>query len=259
MDSVPRETLDLILKQLLAYHHPITERFAKITEDSKEDLLNARLVCRGFWASKSLQDAFGRVLGEIPLFREDLRLDRFEAISQSKYADKMATLTFPGILVLGWSDEQLCVFKSKLCRLFYDFPHVENLRISHEGLEEPVDPRDFPRWAKGLIFHLVLEFQTPEITTRSVEFPLEGLAAWSYSVLAYRDLSGLKFLTRLSVNLTTGTYRPILERGLFGCQNLEFLEIALGVPIGITIIGHDLWMRGRHQKTSCFQSSKPSG
>ncbi|KAJ4353565.1 uncharacterized protein N0V89_005295 [Didymosphaeria variabile] len=238
MDSLPRETLDIILEQLLVYNHPVTERFATITDESKKDVLNARLVCRGFCESKSMQDAFCRLLEEIPLFHEDLRLERFESVSKSRYADNMATLTFPGSLVSYWSDEQLYIFRLKLRKLIYYFPHVYNLRIGYEGFGEAengslwIDTNEelslITQWAEGLIFDLLLQFQTSDLGIRSVELLLQGLGAWSCSIPPHCDLSGLKMLTRLSVNLIIAKHTPILDWRLQECQNLEFLEIALG-------------------------------
>lgn len=94
MEKVPPEILDTILAHLIVRQRSLTERDALITPESRKDVPNARLVCRGFCYSKSLKDDFVQVLEETFLLFEDYNFQRLFEVAYSEYAAKMTSLTF---------------------------------------------------------------------------------------------------------------------------------------------------------------------
>jgi hypothetical protein len=198
MDSIPAETLESILKHLLVYQHPLTERFATITDDSRKDILNARLVCRGFCESKPMQDAFVKVLEDTPLFCKGFQMDRMQGVSGSNYSGKMTVMTLPAFFT-RYPDNNINV-RDGMYSLLTHFPHVKHLRLRYTDDklvedQDPLDPKELlystgscidglarreshARIGRGHI-DTILIYCRLALTLEGLEFPLKGLCAWS--------------------------------------------------------------------------------
>jgi hypothetical protein len=252
MDSIPAETLESILKHLLVYQHPLTERFATITDDSRKDILNARLVCRGFCESKPMQDAFVKVLEDTPLFCKGFQMDRMQGVSGSNYSGKMTVMTLPAFFT-RYPDNNINV-RDGMYSLLTHFPHVKHLRLRYTDDklvedQDPLDPKELlystgscidglarreshARIGRGHI-DTILIYCRLALTLEGLEFPLKGLCAWSCTMKPsdFKIIPRFSSLKHLSINLAYHRPSPLLESWLPSLRNLEFLDIALSRSI----------------------------
>ncbi|KAL5449727.1 hypothetical protein PMIN07_000420 [Paraphaeosphaeria minitans] len=249
MDKMPVEMLENTLQHLLVYHHPVTERFATITPESRRDILNARLVCRAFSESRPLQDAFVKTLEETPLFRKGFRMDPMRNIAVSDYAGKMTMMTLPAFFTRR-TDASYSDLTRGIYRLLDWFPKVQHLRLQYtdDVVTEDQDalyPNELTfsnsrrqhtvqltethaRLRRGHV-NILLSLCGRKLNLNTVELPLEGFGASSclLQLYGYNLWMMAKSLERLSINVAYQMHKAVLDRELISLQNLEWLDIGL--------------------------------
>ena len=242
MRNVPREILDCILSHLLVYEHPVTERYATITWESKTDILSARLVCRGFLNSIALQNSFTRALEESPLFGIYSRSHHLREVAKSKYASKMTLLTLS--VFHHYKDAMKFVHDPQIIQalqdLFLNFPHARNLRIVCHTHEYPglsslnTSDTTFYSLTKAMLSLPGMSLQSLKLPLHSNEGHIVTLDPWK-AFPTDMDWSSLKILQFDHSSRVSG----VLGRWLEPLSNLEVLEVALPC-LGFTHFIHNV-------------------
>lgn len=247
MDNIPIEILDNVLGYLLVYHHPLSERFSKVTPASKMDILKARLVCRGFCESIFRLQSFTKILEETPLICRDQNLGRFQAVLKSRYASSMTTLSvymFPipssdEFRSLRWELWELVHLQS-----YESIKQIKHLRLYSETHIAPDDhtsasltPAEDIEVRKTLNFNNSLD---AILKMNGIQTQLQSIAMPSYygkdsELSAFNpDFSFGSWVCKeggamksFSITKSYSGYEAILGRWCLWFENMSFLDISV--------------------------------
>ncbi|KAF1995326.1 hypothetical protein P154DRAFT_611237 [Amniculicola lignicola CBS 123094] len=264
MEKLSLELLENILAHLVVEELSMTERFATLTPESKQTILNARLVCRSFLRSKALRQQFVPIIAQTPFIRIGDTVPGLDEFSQSEYAAELNTLSFSGIykepnpatavsagpfyeairsipvllpILKRLSNVRHLRYYPVTARYIHgswqdsgdDWPPVEY------NWTEPVDDPTMKVFRgeaavnpESSVFRwLPTAFSAAKLTLESLEMPLMGnVASWCAmeTELSPNFVSNLK---RCSFNYTSRRGRCLFPLELLQASNLEFLELAV--------------------------------
>lgn len=264
MQTLPRELLDEVIQQLAEHAFPNSARFPVLTAVSRQAILSARLVGRGFRDSTKLKELFIVVLEETPFMWHRYRMPQLIKVSRSDLAGEMKTLTLCGMSLDSWHEDEVPAVQSDrretrrfprdLMPVLQRFVHVKHLRyyaISPKcfqdwpGRKPRVGTGPVAQWGyladDAMVQSWLQEQEDPSwvyidtmmgvvdagLALESVTFPLYGNRA-SYCGIQVTSAYFPSALKRLTISLTDRLHdSAIFEPWLGALRSLTFLEVAI--------------------------------
>lgn len=253
MDTIPQEVLNHILEELAQPVITEFQRLKRIPSSNCRAILNARLVCSGFY--KAAQKPFMKVLHQTGFSWSRKSRHNLTMVSRDPHlVSKMTHLSFTRFPLesLALSDEYTQVRKlANIMRRFTNLKHVTYYQCSRKYLGSRLDYTDeFVKkyFRQGHSVATLFEaLSLANIRLDTFETPLDGNRAWWTAIPNDHFIHTHNYLSsasevRLSLHVPKDRPRPslIFSGAKFSSSTLRVLEISVAGFIGPKLGGYEI-------------------